>query len=129
MDEPRMMKNALLVDDEPEICQLLCNMLRRVGARCEMAHSVAQAKAKLATGGYDAVFLDIHLPDGLGYDLIPVAKAANPSARMIAISAMDAERMNAERAGADLFVPKPFNRDVILRSIQQLGFSTSSTNG
>lgn len=118
-----MMKHALLVDDEPDICQLLSNMLRRVGAACDMAHSVEQAKAKLKSGTYDAVFLDIHLPDGLGYDVIPEARKRNPEARLIAISAVDAERSNAVNAGADLFVPKPFNRETILRSIQELGFS------
>jgi len=123
MEELRMMKRALLVDDEPEICLLLSNMLRRTGTTCDMAHSVEQAKAKLDSGLYDAVFLDIHLPDGLGYDVIPVARQRNPGARLIAISAVDAERSNAAKAGADLFVPKPFNRDIILRSIQQLGFS------
>ncbi len=123
MEKPKMMKHALLVDDEPEICQLLSNMLRRVGAECDMAHTVEQAIAKLNTGTYDAVFLDIHLPDGLGYDVIPEARKRNPDARLIAISAVDAERTNAVNAGADLFVPKPFNREIILRSIQELGFS------
>lgn len=123
MQEVKKMKNALLVDDEPEICQLLSNMLRRVGAACDMAHTVEQAKAKLSTGTYDAVFLDIHLPDGLGYEVIPEARKKNPDARLIAISAVDAERNNAVQAGADLFVPKPFNREIILRSIESLGFS------
>ncbi len=123
MEQVKLMKHALLVDDEPEICQLLSNMLRRVGAVCDMAHSVEQAKMKLSTGVYDAVFLDIHLPDGLGYDVIPEARKRNPGTRLIAISAVDAERNNAVTAGADLFVPKPFNREIILRSIQQLGFS------
>ncbi len=123
MEERMIMRNALLVDDEPEICLLLCNMLRRVGTQCDMAHSVEQARAKLKTGNYDAVFLDIHLPDGLGYEVISVARERNPTARLIAISAVDTERDAAEKAGADLFVPKPFNREIILRSIQQLGFS------
>jgi len=62
------------------------------------------------------------LPDGLGYDLIPEIKASQPAARAIAISAMDSERGRAVAAGADLFVPKPFNRATILSSIRELGF-------
>ena len=118
-----MIKHALLVDDEPEICLLLCNMLRRIGTACDIAHSVEEAKSKLGSGTYDAVFLDVHLPDGLGYDVIPMMRDRHPSTRLIAISALDNERTNAESAGADLFVPKPFTRDVIMRSIKQLGFS------
>lgn len=123
MEVKNPMRKALLVDDEPEICQLLCNMLQRMGADCDVAHSVEQAKAKLDGSEYDAVFVDIHLPDGLGYDVIPVARKQNPSTRLIAISAMDNERTNAVQAGADLFLPKPFNREIILSSIKQLGFS------
>ena len=117
------MRKALLVDDEPEICQLLCNMLQRVGTNCDVAHSVEQARAKLSGSAYDAVFLDIHLPDGLGYEVIPTVRKHNPRARLMAISAIDNENTEAVKAGADLFLPKPFTREVILRSIQQLGFS------
>lgn len=126
METVKMMKHALLVDDEPEICQLLSNMLRRAGTVCDVAHTVEQAKAKLSSMKYDAVFLDIHLPDGLGYEVIPIAREQNPEARLIAISAVDAERGNAVDAGADLFVPKPFNREIIFRSMQSLGFSAPS---
>ncbi len=116
------MKHALLVDDEPEICLLLCNMLRRAGIDCAVAHNVQDGKQAIRNGHFDAVFIDVHLPDGLGYELIPEIKVSQPNARLIAISAVDAERPRAEAAGVDLFVPKPFNRAIILSSIRQLGF-------
>jgi len=112
---------ALLVDDEPEICLLLCNMLRRAGIECSVAHSVRDGKQALRTGHFDAIFIDVHLPDGLGYDLIPDIKASQPNSRLIAISAVDSERSRAMAEGVDLFVPKPFNRDIILSSIRELG--------
>ncbi len=122
MDQPRMTKRALLVDDEQEICLLLRNMLRRTGMECTLAHSVEQGKEALRTGEFDAVFIDIHLPDGLGYDLIPAIRTTQPHARLIAISAMDVERDRALAEGVDLFVPKPFNRSIIMSSISSLGF-------
>ncbi len=121
--EYKKMKHALLVDDEQEICQLLSAILRRTGAECDFAHSIAEGRAALANGPYDAVFLDVNLPDGLGYDLIPEIKAVTPEARCIAISAMDTERNRAVAAGADVFIPKPFNRDIIFSSIRDLGFT------
>lgn len=121
--EAKKMKHALLVDDEPEICQLLSAILRRTGAECEIAHSIAEGRAALANSTYDAVFLDVNLPDGLGYDLIPEIKASKPDARCIAISAIDTERHRAVAAGADVFIPKPFNRDIIFSSIRDLGFT------
>lgn len=122
MEHPRMMKSVLLVDDEQEICQLLSNMLRRNGTECTYAHSVAQGLAALKVGHFDAVFLDVHLPDGLGYELIPAIRSSQPDARMIAISALDIERARAMAEGADLFVPKPFTRSIIMSTISSLGF-------
>jgi DNA-binding response OmpR family regulator len=121
--EEKKMKYALLVDDEQEICQLLSAILRRAGTECAFAHSLAEGRAALALNTYDAVFLDVNLPDGLGYDLIPEIKAARPDACCIAISAMDTEGNRAVAAGADVFIPKPFNRDIIYSSIRDLGFT------
>ncbi len=116
------MKHALLVDDEPEICLLLGNMLRRAGAACVIAHTVEEGREALEGTHFDLVFLDVHLPDGLGYELVPEIKAANPATRSIAISAVETEGPRALEAGADLFIPKPFDRSIILSSIRDLGF-------
>jgi two-component system OmpR family response regulator len=122
MENPRKMKSVLLVDDEQEICELLGNMLRRTGTTCTIAHSVAQGRAALQHGDFDAVFLDIRLPDGLGYELIPAIRSTQPNARVITISAVDHEGHRATAEGADLFVPKPFTRSIIMSSIIALGF-------
>jgi len=119
------MKNALLVDDEPEICLLLSNMLRRAGTQCVFAHSVKEAREALRTEHFDVVFMDVHLPDGLGYELVASIKAAHPRTRSIAISAMDSEGPNALAAGADRFIAKPFDRAMIMSSIRDLGLITN----
>ncbi|HEY0977437.1 MAG TPA: response regulator [Flavobacteriales bacterium] len=117
----RPMHHVLLIDDEKEICFLLSNVLRRTGALCTEAHSVAQGRSALRDRHFDAVFVDIHLPDGLGYDLIPEIRNTQPEARVIAISAVDNERLNATARGADLFIAKPFDRTSILGGLEQLG--------
>lgn len=117
------MQNVLLVDDEEEICLLLCKMLRKKGVTCDVAHSLQEGRAALDSGEYDAVFLDVNLPDGLGYEMIPDIKEVLPTARLIAISAMDNERARALEAGADIFISKPFNREVMFASIRSLGFT------
>lgn len=122
-DKEMEMRQALLIDDEKEICELLCAMLKRTGTECTFAHSLEEGRRALGGVNFDAVFLDVNLPDGLGYELIPEIKAASPDARCIAISAMDNERSRAVAAGADVFIPKPFNRSVIFSSIRELGFN------
>ncbi|MBL0045296.1 MAG: response regulator [Flavobacteriales bacterium] len=113
--------NMLLVDDESEICLLLQAMLAQYGISSSSAHTLAEARQNLASGEYDGVFLDVNLPDGKGHELIPLLKNAYPDIRVIVISAMDQERTVAMAAGADLFLPKPFDRHTILGSLRQVG--------
>ncbi len=113
--------NVLLIDDETEICFLLKNMLRREGFVCDMAHSMAQGREQLESGTYQAIFLDIHLPDGLGYHMIPEIREKQPTAQVIAISAVDNEKRHATDKGADLFISKPFDKGSILGGLRSLG--------
>ncbi len=115
--------NVLLIDDEPEICFLVKNMLHRAGIQCELAHSIAEGRERLVTGMFEAVLLDIHLPDGLGYQMIPEIRAVLPNARVIALSAVDQEQENATDRGADLFIAKPFDKSSILGGLRALGIS------
>ena len=115
--------NILLIDDETEICFLLSSMLKKAGAHCDVAHSMAQGRERLSAATYAAVFLDIHLPDGLGYEMIPDIRQAQPDIQVIAISAVDNERKNAKDHGADLFIAKPFDKGSILGGLHALGLT------
>lgn len=115
---PVKMKHVLLVDDEQEICALICSMLTRAGYSCHQAHDLSQGRKALLGGSFDAVVLDVHLPDGLGYDLIPEVRNLAPEARCITISAVDAERERALAKGADAFLSKPFARAELMGLIQ-----------
>lgn len=117
------MMEVLLIDDEPEICFLLRKLLRRQGMDCAEAHSMAEGRERLMGGSFKAIFLDVHLPDGLGYELIPEIKALQPGVRVIAISAVDNEQKNANERGADLFIAKPFDKGSILGGLRSLGLA------
>ncbi len=111
----------LLVDDEPEICLLLNAMLVRYGANTSMAHSLRDAEQKIdGIPHIDGVFLDVNLPDGKGYELIPSIREHSPDARVIVISAMDQERTHALDAGADLFLAKPLDRSSVLDGLRKV---------
>ncbi len=115
--------NILLIDDETEICFLVKNLLRREGIGCDVANTMAEGRRQLGIGQYHAVFLDIHLPDGLGYEMIAEIRARQPDVQVIAISAVDNERAKANEQGADLFIPKPFDRSSILGGLRFLGLT------
>ena len=86
-----------------------------------MAHSLAEGREKLQSSGpFTGVFLDVNLPDGKGYELIPSIRERSPEARVIVISAMDQERVHAIKAGADLFLAKPLDRNSILEGLRKV---------
>ena len=113
------MDKVLLVDDEVDICLLLSGILQREGFQTAYALSLEDAKAKLSTDKFEAVFLDLNLPDGVGYQLIPAIKESN-DAKVIVVSAYDSEKKKATEEGADYFIAKPFNRESILTALKQL---------
>ena len=121
-----MNATALIVDDEPDIRILLGLLLEQAGVTTLTATSLASAREALANHRFDVVFIDINLPDGLGYELIPEIRAAMPTARCITISAADTEAVKAMAYGADAFVAKPFSRTHILHS---MGLHTGPPQG
>ncbi|WP_278397906.1 hybrid sensor histidine kinase/response regulator [Stutzerimonas kunmingensis] len=60
----------LVVEDEPDTGRLLHMMLREGGYGVERVQSLHQAREKLAASHYEAMTLDLHLPDGSGMQLI-----------------------------------------------------------
>ncbi len=110
---------VLVVDDEPDICFLLMSLLRLQGLACKSANTLADARERLGSGAFDVVFLDIYLPDGLGYMLADTIHRTG--AKIIAMSAVDNERVQTLRHGVDLFIAKPFEQRVIMTGLRELG--------
>jgi len=115
-------KRALIVDDETDICYLLSNILKQKNIQTVFAGSLAEADRMLQSANFFYyVFLDNHLPDGLGINQIRRWKENFPSIHLIMITAHDSyeERKKASKDGADDFISKPFSKEVILNSIVQ----------
>ena len=115
-------KKALIVDDETDICYLLSHILRQKDIQTVSAGSLAEADRMLQSPNFFYyVFLDNHLPDGLGINQIKRWKEKFPAIHFIMISAHDSseEKRKAKSDGADTFISKPFSKDVILNSIVQ----------
>ncbi len=113
-------KRVLIVDDETDICLLLSGLLRRLGYQPTCAHFIEEGRQCLKSQQFSAVFLDLNLPDGLGFDLLPIIKEDQVAARVIMISAFDgqAERRRATEQGADYFIGKPFTRRSVEIALQ-----------
>lgn len=113
---------ALIVDDEVDICFLLSGILRQKNMKPSFVNNIAAAKQSLKHEAPAIVFLDNHLPDGLGLDFIHFVKDCYPGVKVVMITAHDGltERKKAQTEGADLFISKPFTRDVIDYAVKKL---------
>jgi DNA-binding NtrC family response regulator len=121
LNDPERRK-ALIVDDEADICYLLSNILKQKNIQTAFAGSLAEADRMLQSSDFFYyVFLDNHLPDGLGINQIKRWKERFPSTHLIMITAHDSyeERRKASNDGADDFISKPFSKENIWNSIVQ----------
>jgi len=120
-----MTAQALIVDDEVEICLLLTSMLRRLGFNAEYAHDVKSASKRIQQNNFKTVFVDLNLPDGNGFDLFPEIKNQDDNVKIIVISAYDNEKDRSLENGADYFISKPFSRDTVFKALESLEVSVN----
>jgi two-component system, OmpR family, response regulator len=113
---------VLIVDDELDICYLLSGLLKQKNFRTGFVTSLSDAEVALRNDPPSLLFLDNRLPDGFGLDFIPSVKKNYPHLKIIMISAHDSpsDRKMAYEGGADLFLGKPLNRDLINEAIDRV---------
>ena len=114
--------SALIIDDEEDICFLLTSILKKINIHTTHVHNLRQANTALDEAVPEIIFLDNYLPDGKGIHYIQHIKSKIPAAKIIVITAQDsvAEKSFALQTGADDFIAKPFNRELIYQSIHKL---------
>lgn len=112
-------KHILVVDDEPDIRELLQITLKRMGLKTATAANLQEAKARLADTAFDLCLTDMKLPDGDGMELIRYIQqhyAGTPVAMITAFGSMDTA-ITALKAGAFDFVTKPIELDRLRKLI------------
>lgn len=108
-------KIALIVDDEPDIRELLEITLGRMGITTFSAADIASAKLLLTEREYDFCLTDMKLPDGNGIDLIVHIQHRYPHLPSAVITAHGSQEAAVEalKAGAFDFVSKPVNLELL----------------
>ena len=113
-----MNPQALVIDDEPDILELVTMTLSGMDIDCVTAENVAQAEQALRQQSFDLCLTDMRLPDGNGLDLVKNIQQTNPDLPVAVITAhgnMDLA-VQALKLGAFDFVSKP----VKLRVLREL---------
>ena len=111
--------HVLLLEDDPAIARTVCYALERDGIRCTHSLLIVDARQQWANGRYDALLLDVGLPDGNGLDWCRQLRASGVTAPMLVLSARGEEmdRVLGLELGADDYLTKPFSpRELVART-------------
>lgn len=112
----------LIVEDERKVAQFVERALSEQSYTTRVAGSCAAARDALAESPYDAVVLDLGLPDGDGLELLRTWRAGGFNEPVLILSARDAvaDRIRGLNLGADDYLPKPFSIDELVARLRSL---------
>jgi DNA-binding response OmpR family regulator len=119
-----MTSRLLLIDDDARLAAMVKDYLGPAGFEVEPAASLAAGRAALAEHSYDALVLDLMLPDGDGLDLCRELRAS-PRTRHLPLLMLTArgeplDRIVGLELGADDYLGKPFEPRELLARVKAL---------
>ncbi len=123
------MKKILIVEDEPEIRELLSNYLKNEGFEISLAEDGVEAVDLFSKEDYDLVMLDIMIPKIDGFAVCELIRKRSdvPLMFMSALSD-DKSLIKAYDMMADDYVTKPFSMPVLIRKVKALIRRTDSSS-
>jgi DNA-binding NtrC family response regulator len=106
-----MKARILVVDDDPNIQEVLTTLLEGAGYSAFVAGNAAAVHSALAGSQPEVVLLDLQLPDGHGLDLLPIIKKQWPDSEVIVLTGVATfeAAVEATKRGAFHFQNKPFD--------------------
>lgn len=112
----------LLVEDEARLADSIARGLRQAAHAVDQADRLSVAREKLALEDYDAVILDLNLPDGSGFSLADELRRRQVPTPILMLTARDSveDRVRGLDSGADDYLVKPFAFDELLARLRAL---------
>ena len=112
----------LIVEDERRVGRFIERALQEQAYTVRLVETCAQAREALAESPYDAVVLDLGLPDGDGLELLREWRMGGFNEPVLILSARDAvqDRIRGLNLGADDYLPKPFSVDELVARLRSL---------
>lgn len=119
-----MTSHVLLIDDDKRLTTMVGDYLRANGYEVDTAGSLGAGRDRLYTSAYDALVLDLMLPDGDGLDLTRELRA-DPRLKRLPLLMLTArgeplDRVVGLELGADDYLPKPFEARELLARLKAL---------
>ena len=110
---------VLLLEDDPAIARTICYALEREGIAITHSLLIADARQQWASSAFDALLMDVGLPDGNGLDWCRELRSAGSIAPVLVLSARGEEmdKVLGLELGADDYLTKPFSpRELLART-------------
>ena len=122
---------ALVVDDEPDICELLAITLERMGIEADTCGDVSSAKRQLGTNEYQLCLTDMRMPDGNGLDLVDWMQAEGLRIPVAVITAHGnvETAVRALKLGAFDFISKPVDLEDLRKQVKNAMRLGAATKG
>ncbi len=110
----------LIIEDEVTLNKMLAEGLKEFGYQSDVVETLKDGEYYLDIRNYDLVLMDWMLPDGNSVDIIGDIKTNTPKTVVVVLSARDDNESEIEalRAGADDYIRKPFDFDVLIARIE-----------
>ncbi len=110
----------LIIEDEVTLNKTLAEGLKEFGYQSDVVETLKDGEYYLDIRNYDLILMDWMLPDGNSVDIIPDIKSNTPKTVVVVLSARDDNESEIEalRAGADDYIRKPFDFDVLVARIE-----------
>jgi len=114
---------VLIVEDEVRLGEFLKRGLSEHACQTTWVMSIAEACDQLAENNFDAIILDISLPDGSGLSLLQEWRAAGFNEPVIILSARVSleDRISGLNLGADDYLSKPFSLEELVARLRAIG--------
>jgi two-component system copper resistance phosphate regulon response regulator CusR len=113
---------VLVVEDEPEVRDLLCRLIRGVSWAVDVAPDGTTALARMSEVEYDLAVLDVGLPDVDGFEVCRRLRQRGDRTPILVLTARNAvgDRVRGLDAGADDYLAKPFDVAELLARLRAL---------
>lgn len=127
MEERSKSLTLLLVDDDAELCGMMREFFTQAGHRLECTHNGREGLAAALNGRHDLVILDVMLPVLDGFEVLRQLRRRNQvPVIMLTARVQQPDRIQGLDAGADDYLPKPFDPDELLARIRAVLRRTES---
>lgn len=115
--------DILLVEDEPQLAELVSRACVRAGHEVRVAGDGPSALAAVTGSRFDLVVLDVNLPGFDGFELLSRIREARLPVRVLMLTARSevGDRVAGLKAGADDYLTKPFALEELLARVDVLG--------